>query len=197
MYKYDFLHDLNDWSNHRLLLWHALEETGAGQVLEFGCGDGSTPFLSKYCADRDRELLSFDTEQDWIDRFEHLAHKNHRFTRIINNWHIVKSLHPDPSVILIDHAPGERRIVDIKAYADFKGIMVIHDTQPPPTGADYGYDRIWHFWKYRVDLEVDRNEESVTKDNRTWASAVSNHYNITKWAGLETGRPDYRICAHS
>jgi hypothetical protein len=92
---------------------------------------------------------------------------------------------------LIDHAPGERRWVDIKNYSDkMEGIMVIHDTQPPPTAADYAYEKIWHLFKYRVNLEVDKHESG---DNRTWASAVSNHHDVREWAILKTGRSDYRI----
>ena len=197
MTKEKFLENVNDWENHRHLLWLALEQTKTGEVVEMGCGDGSTPQLHEYCKDTKRMLWSYDTEPDWIFRFIHMEHKGHKFGRIINNWHTVKEQHPNPSVILVDHAPGGQRITDIKAYADFNGIMVIHDTQPPPTAADYGYERIWKYWKYIVDLQVDINHESPTKDNRTWASAVSNTFDVRQWAGMETGRNDYRICARS
>jgi hypothetical protein len=181
----------DDWDNHRLLLWLALEETKIGEVIEMGCGDGSTRQLHEYCEDRKRLLYSFDTELDWINRFANCKSERHRFYHIENNWQIAQKICPMPSVILIDHAPGERRWVDIKNYSDkIEGIMVVHDSQPPPTAADYVYEKIWHLFKYRVNLEVDKHESG---DNRTWASAVSNHYDVTKWAGKETGRPDYRI----
>ena len=193
--KEEFLKDVNDWSNHRFLLWLALEETQTGPVLELGCGDGSTPFLHEYCKANKRKLYSFDTEQTWIDQFSQYATKDHTFTRIINNWHIAKDICPNPSVILIDHAPGERRIVDISRFEDEAGIMVCHDTQPKPTGADYGYERIWHLFRYRVDLKVDMNPELYRgqKHHRTWASAISKRYDVTKWKGTPTDRPDYRI----
>ena len=186
------IHKLDDWSNHRILLWLALLETKVGEVLEMGCGDGSTRQLYEFCHEHKRMCFSFDTEQKYIDRFKMEFSPYQQFHRVINNWHIAQDVCPNPSVILIDHAPGERRWVDIKNYSDkITGIMVIHDTQPKPTAADYAYEKIWHLFKYRVNLEVDMNEEAG--DNRTWASAVSNHYDVTKWTGLETGRPDYRI----
>jgi len=195
MTKDEFLEGVTDWNNHLPLLWLALEAT-TGPVIEMGCGDGSTRQLNEYCASRGRILYSFDTDLDWMNRFSDLASPTHTFTRIINNWEIAQKICPNPSVILIDHAPGERRIVDVKNYSDHMapgGIMVLHDTQPPPTAAEYGYERIWPLFKYIVDLDAGKNPDPLIKDNRTWASAVSNDYDVTKWAGMPTNNPDYII----
>lgn len=191
MTKEKFLQGVNDWSNHVILLWLALEQTKTGDVLELGCGDGSTSQLHEYCRDAKRKLLSFETDPEWIKRFIDLEWRDHKFYRIINNWDSTKTICPNPSVILVDNAPGHSRADLIKWYSDFTGIMVIHDSQPPPTAADYRYETIWHFWKYRVDLQVDMNHEAG--DNRTWATAVSNTFDVRQWAGMETGRKDYRI----
>ena len=188
-----FTKGVNDWNNHTILLWKALEMTGTGPVIEMGCGDGSTRQLHEYCADNNRRLYSFDTDQDYINRFADCMTENHTFHRIINNWEMAQQICPLPSVILIDHAPGERRIVDVKNYSDkINGIMVLHDTQPPPTAADYGWERIWKLFKYKVDLRVEVNPDPPFH-NRTWASAVSNTHDITKWEGEETGNKDYTI----
>lgn len=187
-----FLKDLaqDDWDNHRIILWLALEQTKTGDVVELGCGDGSTRQLHEYCRDAKRKLHSFETDPEWIKRFIHLEWHEHKFYRILNDWDRAKTECPNPSVILVDNAPGHSRADLIKWYSDFTGIMVIHDSQPPPTAADYRYETIWHYWKYKVDLQVDRNP---TGDNRTWATAVSNTFDVRLWAGIETGRPDYRI----
>lgn|SRR3990167_524894 len=191
MNKENFLKEVSDWNNHLPLLWLALEETkdSNGDVMEMGMGDGSTRQLHEYCKENKRVLYSFETDEDWMKRFIDLHGKNHIMTRIINDWHIAKDICPDPSVILIDHAPGERRIVDVKRFAEVKDcILVLHDTQPPPTAADYGWEKIWHLFKYRVDLTCPVNPEPApdgTLHNRTWASAVSNSYDVTKWKGLK------------
>lgn len=198
MTKDEFLEGVTDWSNHRPLLWLALENTN-GPVIEMGCGDGSTRQLHAYCADNNRRLYSFDTDADWLNRFSDCATDQHTFHHIVNHWEIAQKICPNPSVILIDHAPGERRIVDVKNYSDHMapgGIIVMHDTQPPPTAADYGYERIWHLFKYRVDLSVPMNMESVPPNNRTWASAVSNDFDVSRWVGMETGNKDYSIVTH-
>src|SRR5688572_28416456 len=191
MDKIKFLNNVDDWENHRHLLWLALEQTKTGEVIELGCGDGSTPQLHEYCMDAKRKLHSFETDPEWIKRFIHLEWREHKFHRIINDWDRTKTECPNPSVILVDNAPGHSTADLIKWYSDFTGIMVIHDTQPPPTAADYRYETIWHYWKYRVNLEVDKNHEAG--DNRTWATAVSNTFDVRQWEGMETGRSDYRI----
>lgn len=184
-----FLEGVNDWNNHLPLLWLALEETKTGDVLELGCGDGSTRQLHEYCANR-RFLYSFDTDLEWLNRFKQYESGDHKFIHIVNDWHKAKDTCPNPSVVLIDHAPGERRIVDVKRFADINGILVLHDTQPPPTAADYGWERIWSLFKYRVDLSVPMNHEAG--DNRTWASAVSNTYDVTKWKG-QIFKEEYKL----
>lgn len=186
--KEKFLKGLNDWNNHAPLLYLALEETKTGSVIEMGCGDGSTPQLHEYCTKRD--LYSFETDSEYLKRFEHLKRNNHHYIHI-TNWDRAKEICPDPSVILIDHAPGERRIIDVERFKDINGILVLHDTQPPPTAADYGYERIWHLFKYRITLDAGKNEDPNIPDNRTWASAVSNTYDVTKWKGLKFN--DYEL----
>ena len=185
MTREKFLNGINDWNNHSFLLWLALEAT-KGDVVELGCGDGSTRQLHTYCKDTNRNLHSFDTDKEWLSRFDDCISLTHKFTYIENNWHIAKDICPNPSVILIDHAPGERRIVDVKRFVDAQ-ILVLHDTQPPPTAADYGWERIWNLFKYKIDLTAPLNTESNPPHNRTWASAVSNHFDVTQWRGLKLG----------
>lgn len=186
-----FLAGVTDWGNHRPLLWLALEETQTGDVIEMGCGDESTKQLHDYCKENKRVLFSFDTDQKYIDRFAECASLNHRFHLISNNWDTARDICPNPSVILIDHGPGERRIVDVERFAQAAKILVLHDTQPPPTAADYGWEKIWHLFKYRITLDAGGNRHDNANHNRTWASAVSNHIDITKWAGLTFKNGEY------
>ena len=74
-------------------------------------------------------------------------------------------------------------MVDVRAFSDMYGIMVLHDTQPPPTAANYGWELIWKYFKYRVTLDAGKNEDPKIPDNRTWADAVSNSFDVTKWKG--------------
>lgn len=181
----DFTKGVNDWNNHLFLLWLALAETD-GDVVELGCGDGSTVQLHDYCKLNQRNLFSFDTDLEWLNKYKECESLTHSFT-LVNNWDLVKNMCPNPSVVLVDHAPGERRIEDVKIYANAAEVLVLHDTQPQPTAAGYEYEKIWDLFKYRVDLTVPMNREVDPPDNRTWASMVSNKIDITKYKGLSFG----------
>lgn len=192
MNKNNFLENVTDWGNHRVLLWEALEETQTGEVIEMGLGGESTPYLHEYCKANNRTLYSFEYDAEWLEQYKHFRSDNHIMVQL-SDWDKAKDICPNPSVILIDHSPGERRIVDIERFKDIKGILVVHDTQTQPTAADYGYESVWPLFKYKADLKVEMNYDVDPPHNRTWASAVSNHYDLTKWRGLETGNPDYKI----
>src|SRR5688572_25135774 len=118
MDKAKFIEGINDWNNHVLLLWLALEQTKTGTVLEFGCGDGSTRQLHEYCKDTNRILHSFETDLDWMEKYDCKV-DTHLFHHVVNNWQITKDICPNPSVILVDNAPGHSRADLIKWYSDF------------------------------------------------------------------------------
>ena len=169
----------NDHSYYPLL-HKALEET-KGDVIEMGTGHGSTKLLHDYCLrDGNRFLFSYDEKEEWGSKFYDLATDKH-YIKVITNWDVVKESHLSPSVVFIDHAPGERRKEDIVNFKDINGILVCHDTEPR---ADYGYEMRQHFslFKYVVEVET----------NGAWATALSNAFDITKWKGLTYG--EYKIC---
>ena len=73
-------------------------------------------------------------------------------------------------LVFIDHAPGERRKIDIARFADKAQIIVCHDTEP---AADHGY-------KMRVELKKFKYLIDYESDG-AWATAVSNFYDVTKF----------------
>ncbi|MFK5282246.1 hypothetical protein ACI3PL_22060, partial [Lacticaseibacillus paracasei] len=90
-----------------------------------------------------------ETDLEWLLRFKDLQSDTH-FLNLVDNWEEVSLI--NPSVILIDHSPGERRYKDVIKFANINGILVLHDTQPPPTAADYKYEKTWHLFKHIVTL---------------------------------------------
>jgi hypothetical protein len=167
MTKKEFLKDCANWDNHRHLLWPALEAT-SGDVIEMGMGAGSTPFLHQYCEDNVRKLYSYDNSTEWAKRFIDLKSPCHHVGAVVS-WDEISETHPAPDVVLIDHAPGERRYIDVQRYANSAKILVIHDSEPAATG--YMMDKIWHLFKYRIDW----------KTEGAWATAVSNFIDVSKF----------------
>lgn len=164
----------NDLSYYPLLFM-ALEETKSGEVIEMGCGHGSTPILHDYCEKNKRDLWSYEEKESWYNKFTDLNGKFHCLN-FITDWDVVSNNHSKPDVVFIDHAPGERRKEDIVRFKDKAKIIVIHDTEP---AADHGYQMRQHFDKFKYIVEV--------KTNGAWASALSNEVDITKWDGQTFG----------
>jgi hypothetical protein len=160
LFRYD-----NNWNSYRPFLFQALEMTKKGTVLEYGMGDGSTKLLHDYCKSRKRQLFSFDSNADWANKFMNLNNDKHVIASV-TDWD--SAFNPRATVVLIDHAAGERRKEDVKKYAETDAVLIVHDTEP---AADHGYQMRQYFdlYKYRKDYETDG----------AWATALSNKYDVT------------------
>lgn len=161
MTKEEFTQGVSGWDNHRYLLWEALEKTKLTRlpVLELGCGDGSTPFLKRYCKDNELELFSYDYNKEWADKYGaiHVPVWNKTLDIWSRNY----------SVVLVDESPGEHRKESLILLKGNALIIVAHDTEP---AADHGY-------KMRTQLA----NYKYWKDYETvgaWASMVSDMIDI-------------------
>lgn len=155
MNKQEFIGQITNWNNHRTLLWQALKNT-TGKVVEFGCGEGSTEILRTYCKENGREFISFDSNKEWADKFN---------SKFVEDWDKLDIT--DIDVLFIDHAPGERRHIDMEKYSTIAKVIVIHDSEPEAPG--YMLDKIWHLFPYKLDWVV---------PGGAWTTLVSNHFNV-------------------
>lgn len=156
MEKTGFLADITNMSNHRILLWEALKLT-TGRVVEFGSGYGSTPYLKEYCYCNSRLFLSYDSNQEWCGKTG---------STFIGDWDKLQINECD--VLFLDHAPGERRKIDLLKYNNIAKIIVIHDSEPTG-GGDYRVREHFNEFKYKVEL----------KTNGAWATMLSNFVDLT------------------
>ena len=184
-----FIPTNNDLSYYPLL-FKALEST-SGEIVEMGTGHGSTPLLHEYATERKRMLHSYETEKEWIEKFTPSANEFHTFHLLERSgWDICSKENVSPSVVFIDHAPGERRKEDILKFKDKAEIIVIHDTEPTGAG-DYQVRQ--HFGKFKYCVEVLSNWHDP-REAGAWATAVSDKIDITKWIGETFG--EYKIWEH-
>lgn len=174
MTKKEWTPTVNDLSYYPLLK-EALDET-KGTVIECGTGHGSTPPLHKYCVENARMLYSFETDMNWLKKFEHFNEATHKLW-LISDWRDVYTNHSSADVIFVDHAPGEDRKLMITDFLDTKGIIVVHDTELGQ--ADHGYRVRALFKNFKYVVEV--------RTNGAWANALSNEIDITKWIGKKYG----------
>lgn len=64
------------WGSHQPLLFKILEKYGEGELLELGCGNFSTPYMSK-CGNLD----VYSTDPEWGSKFEDIANITY-----LNSW---------------------------------------------------------------------------------------------------------------
>lgn len=135
-----------------------------GSILEMGCGSYSSYALGMFSKVTKRRVVTLDEKQDWINNFKHLATDLHTF-QWVHKWEeclVIDQHHWN--LVLVDHAPGERRKFDIKRLANRADYLVIHDTEE----AGYQYEPTLNEFKYRYDYKI----------VRPWTSVVSNFYNF-------------------
>lgn len=175
MKKEEFLKHLNNESNHRVLLWPALEMSN-GDVIEFGSGHGSTPFLQQYCKENAREFFTFENNPGWAEKTGSI---------LIKHW---DELVPrDCGVLFIDHAPGERRKIDISRWSNHAKIIVVHDTEK---AADHGYKvrGVISGFKYKAEINTPGGGAgaaimSNTIDVERFIGQNWKHFEIEAWKG--------------
>ena len=139
--------------SHLAMLTDLLVRT-TGPVLEMGCGFLSTPALHELCRESQRQLVSMDEKEEWVKKFIYFVNHWHEFYLIENaDWEgcqLIDQINWD--VVLVDHAPGERRKFDIDRLADRAKFIVVHDTQEP----SYEYEPVLRKFKYRYDCKKDK-----------------------------------------
>lgn len=156
--------DICGWGSHYPVLAAMVQRT-KGPVIELGMGHYSTPLLHLMCSPSRlqpaRRLLSVDTNAKW----------SHKFGYLETEWHALRHVtveHLDAfapiladrwSVAFIDHAPEERRAVDLARLARHADFIVVHDTDHPA----YKYEPVLEKFKYRFDY----------KSYPPWTSVVS------------------------
>lgn len=165
MTKSEFIKGVSNRSNHRLLLWPALEATKHLNlpILELGCGDGSTPYIRQYCKDNGFQFYSYDSSEQWAYKFDSIY---------IMDWDMFP-WSKEFSVALVDEAPGEHRkesIVKLNSR-----IIVVHDSEIEGWNAsDYKVRPLFDKFKYVKDLKSNMK-------GGAWASALSNEFDVTKF----------------
>src|SRR5262245_50858600 len=109
------LHEINPYGTHLVPLVVSLHYC-RGPVIEMGCGSYSTPILHHLCRVQNRKLISFETNADWFRLFERYR-KPHHELYLVANWDAVGLKDLQDGVVLVDHAPAERRKIDIARLA--------------------------------------------------------------------------------
>jgi hypothetical protein len=162
------------WGTHVPLLASVVAIARRGPVLEFGCGNYSTPVLAEMCHAMGRPFYSYEEKPEWAAHFADIAS-----IAPVSTWPAWRERDwPKdwrPSVIFVDNEPGYERVPQIEwaeqAAAEF---IVVHDTLQPKVADDAHYKgmskRLDKF-KFRYDYTHMTSCTSVVSNTRAYPGA--------------------------
>lgn len=94
------------WGSHQPALAACLGAT-VGPVLEIGVGHFSTPFLSAYCRNADRRLVSIERDGEWYGLFKGYTARNHNVVNVTTyEDYVASAMQHEWAVCFIDNSPG-------------------------------------------------------------------------------------------
>ena len=129
-----------------------------GDVLELGGGVFSTPVLHWMCETKKRNLLTIESDKNWIRFLQQYYRTDHHKFLYVENWDDCKdAINKKWDVALVDHSPSGRRVEEIKQLANLAKYIVAHDSDPWKDKT-YRYSTIYPLFKYKYNFgEVDHN----------------------------------------
>ena len=147
---------MDEYGTHLPVLTYFVSKT-TGPVLELGSGFFSTPTLNLLC--KDRLLVTADSNKEWIRKFYALKNDNHLFFEV-DDWSKFDYIDKQWDVAFVDHAPGERRVVDIERLKKTSKYVLVHDSEE----RGYGYEPTLSKFKYRYDYKFFRTWTTIVSD---------------------------------
>lgn len=153
VYWHNELQKKSSYGSHMPVISRVMEET-TGPVLELGMGIYSTPLLDLLCHEEKRELVSFDDDQEWFSVNKEWESDYHKIY-FTDDYDKINIENRKWSVVLIDHKPAERRIVEIKRLANKADYLIVHDAEDEWENA-FKYNLIYPLFKYRFDYTTCR-----------------------------------------
>ena len=122
-----------------------------GPVLELGTGFFSTPMLHWLCAPTKRRLVSCESSDTFIAVANNYIADFHEVL-LVKDWSQVDIESQHWSVVLVDHAPGPQRKIEIPRLVNNADYVVVHDTEPN-SDKYYHYSEVMHLYKYRYRFD--------------------------------------------
>jgi len=153
---------IKTFASHNTLLIKAIL-LSKGAICEVGAGLFSTPLLHAFCKAMNRPLVTYENSDVWFYFAKYFQSKTHRI-RKIDNWDDM-DFKRHWGLVFLDHAPAERRGIDMINFKNTADYIVMHDTNPTMEKT-YGYSEAWQHFKYRYDWTA----------YKPYTSIVSNFY---------------------
>ena len=109
--------EINDWTTHKPILKEAVLQCGKDNILELGCGDGSSPMLREM----GKELYSLESDWEWGKKYGAI---------LVPDWVKAYKIFSQIKwgVVFVDNAPWEARELAIDYFKNQAEFVVLHDS---------------------------------------------------------------------
>jgi len=131
---------MTDEATHQPILFEVIRQT-KGPILELGAGHSSTEQIHALAPER--QILTVDDNQEWLDNFKHLTTSKHRFA--LYSKDLFKIHGKRWRVVLVDLSTWDQRLWAIEELRFDADYIIIHDAQDKNLGRYFEY-----FREYRV-----------------------------------------------
>jgi hypothetical protein len=177
---------------HQPFLGEILKNT-TGDVLECGCGEGSTTMIRNFIKGTNRSLVSIESNLEWLDRYRHLQDESHLLYHVpANNVDSIATGHVWTSfvssqlsdrqfdVVFIDSSPWLSRKCLFDYFKPRANVVVIHDFDYYPNNGIIGKT---------TSVERYQNKEKITCDLSGEVKNYRLYYPPYKYFAASTGPP--------
>lgn len=169
-----------------------------GDILECGCGDGSTVFIKNAINNTNRKLISLESNYEWLNKYTHLESDKHKLFYVPAGtddtyqtglqWvdFIKKENLIDFEVVFIDSSPWMSRKACLDYFLSRSKIIVIHDFDYFPKNNIFGKT---------VSVERFGDKEKITCDLSSDIKNYKLFYPPFKYFAGNTGPPTL-VCSN-
>lgn len=124
-----FGHEDDAYFTHQPVLMKALK-LSQGDVLELGCGDGSTEIIHNYCMKHGRKVLTVEHDKEWLLKYQNRFQGSHHEYMLTVDWYsLIDSLIGRQwGLVFIDQTSWNERAYSFTKLKDFAEFIVLHDS---------------------------------------------------------------------
>jgi len=134
---------MDPYATHQQFLKWYIEKTD-GDIIEFGCGDGSTGLILDLIKGTNRKLLSLENDPYWLSKMfsQYPPSDTHEYVFVddSNGWKetISKLNKYSYQVVFIDQSPWEARVWALDHFLSSADYIIVHDVDYFPTNNIFG-----------------------------------------------------------
>ena len=146
------LYNINGYATHQPVLIELIKKT-TGNIIECGCGEGSTKLIVNLIKGTNRKLISLESNKKWYNKYKNIECENHKllfvdageknikstgvyWVEFIKNNKIIQNL--DFEICLIDQSPWIARTHCLKYFKTKIKYIIVHDVDYFPKFKKWG-----------------------------------------------------------